>query len=132
LAASPAERRRFKRFRFRSVVRVSHGGQERDCALVDVSLRGFLAHCPDGWLPVSGDRLQVEWRLAELITLELDATVMHIRDRQMGCSWEARDAESFAHLKRLVEMNLVNPKLVKRELAALKAEPITQFPDRSN
>jgi hypothetical protein len=129
LDAPPSERRRFKRFRFSSVIRVRHRDLEWDCALLDVSFRGFLARCPDGWLPVSGDRLQVEWRLAELITLELDATVMHAGGGHMGCSWEAHDPESFAHLKRLVELNLVNPKMVARELAALKAEPIPQFTD---
>ena len=129
MAASQPERRRFKRFRFASVIRVKHGDSVRDCALLDVSFRGFLARCPATWLPSEGDRLRVEWRLAELITLELDAVVMHLDEDRIGCTWEARDAQSFAHLKRLVEMNLVNPKLVARELASLKEEPIKQFPD---
>ena len=129
MAISQPERRRFKRFRFASVVRVKHGDAVWDCALLDVSFRGFLARCPAGWHPTAGDRLRVEWRLAELITLELDAVVMHLDEGRIGCTWEARDAQSFAHLKRLVEMNLVNPKLVARELEALKAEPIKQFGD---
>ena len=129
MATSSAERRRFRRFRFNSVVRVLHGDLAWDCALLDISFRGFLARCPDGWQPSPGDRLRVEWRLAELIKLELDAVVMHAADGRMGCIWEARDAQSFAHLKRLVEMNLGDPKLMARELKALKAEPIRQFPD---
>ena len=129
MAVSKPERRRFKRFRFASVIRVKHGDAVKDCALLDVSFRGFLGRCPPGWRPGAGDRLRVEWRLAELITLELDAIVMHVEDDRIGCTWEARDAQSFNHLKRLVEMNLVNPKLVARELEALKAEPIKQFSD---
>ena len=129
MAPASAERRRFQRFRFTSVLRVQHGDQARDCALLDMSFRGFLARCPEGWQPASGDRLRVEWRLAELIKLELDAVVMHAADGHMGCSWEARDAQSFAHLKRLVEMNLGDARLMARELEALKAEPIRQFPN---
>ena len=129
MAPASAERRRFQRFRFSSVLRVQHGDQARDCALQDMSFRGFLARCPEGWQPAAGDRLRVEWRLAELIKLELDAVVMHAADGHMGCSWEARDAQSFAHLKRLVEMNLGDARLMARELKALKAEPIRQFAD---
>jgi hypothetical protein len=124
---TPAERRRFKRFRFTSVVRLRREDESWDCSLLDVSFRGFLARCPANWRIFAGDRLRVEWRLAELITLEMDAEVAHVAGDQIGCSWQARDAESFAHLKRLVEMNLVNPKLVARELDALKAEPVKQF-----
>jgi hypothetical protein len=127
VSVSPAERRRYTRFRFASVIRTQYGDGLRECTLVDLSLRGFLARCPEDWLPAEGDRLRVEWRLAELITLDLDAVVMHAYRSHIGCTWEARDAQSFAHLKRLVEMNLRNPKLVARELESLKAEPIRQF-----
>jgi len=129
MATAQSERRRFKRFRFNSVVRVQQGDAVRDCSLVDVSFRGFLARCPAGWRPASGDRLRVEWRLAELIKLELDAVVVNARGDCIGCTWEARDAQSFAHLKRLVEINLVNPKLVARELANLKEDAVRQFND---
>lgn len=130
--SNPAERRRFKRFRFASVIRLRREDEAWECALLDVSFRGFLARCPAGWRVFAGDRLRVEWRLAELITLEMDAEVAHVDGEQIGCSWQARDAESFAHLKRLVEMNLVNPKLVARELEALKAEPVRQFSATEN
>jgi hypothetical protein len=129
MATAQSERRRFKRFRFASVIRVQHGDSTRDCTLLDVSFRGFLGRCPAGWRPSAGDRLRVEWRLAELIKLELDAVVMHTEEDRIGCTWEARDAQSFAHLKRLVEINLVNPKLVARELASLKEDAVRQFND---
>lgn len=121
------ERRRYTRFRFASVIRARDGDAVWECALMDLSLRGFLARCPQGWSPAPGDRFRVEWRLAELISLDLDAVVMHSGLDRIGCTWEARDEQSFEHLKRLVEMNLKDPKLVRRELAALKAEPVRQF-----
>ena len=127
VVVTSAERRRYTRFRFASVIRTQHGDGFRECSLIDLSLRGFLASCPPDWLPLEGDRLRVEWRLAELITLDLDAVVMHAYAGRIGCTWEARDAQSFAHLKRLVEMNLRDPKLVARELMSLKGEPIRQF-----
>ena len=123
MSVQPAhERRRFQRFRFSSVIRVRQGDTVQECEMLDMSFRGFLARCPAGWEPAEGDRIRVEWRLAELIKLELDAVVMHVHDGHMGCSWEARDAESFAHLKRLVEINLLDSKMVARELEALKSE----------
>ncbi|MGH8278394.1 MAG: PilZ domain-containing protein [Gammaproteobacteria bacterium] len=123
MAAQPGhERRRFQRFRFSSVITVQRGDVTQECEMLDMSLRGFLARCPDSWQPAEGDKFKVEWRLADLIKLELDAVVMHVHDGRIGCTWEARDAESFAHLRRLVEVNLLDPKLVERELEALKAE----------
>lgn len=123
----PQERRRFRRFRFASVLRLYQGDAVRECALLDMSLRGFLARCPPEWRPLPGERLRVEWRLADLIKLELDARVAHVNGDRMGCSWEARDEESFAHLKRLVEINLMDPQLVARELEMLREEPVKQF-----
>ena len=128
-AKSAEERRRFRRFRFSSVIRVREGDAVQECELLDVSLRGFLARCPADWRAVEGDRLRVEWRLAELIKLELDARVVHVSGDHIGCSWEARDPESFAHLKRLVEINLMDPKLVVRELESLRGESVKQFKD---
>lgn len=129
VSAHPAERRRYRRFRFASVLRVQQGDGFRDCVLLDVSFRGFLASCPAGWAPAPGDRLRVEWHLAALIKLELDAEVMHVSGDRIGCTWEARDAQSFAHLKRLVEMNLQDPRLVARELTQLKSETVRRFTD---
>ncbi|MGH8280648.1 MAG: PilZ domain-containing protein [Gammaproteobacteria bacterium] len=123
------ERRRFRRFRFSSVIRVRQGDTVQECEMLDMSLRGFLGRCPANWRPAEGDRLRVEWRLAELIKLELDAVVMHVNGEHIGCSWEARDPESFAHLKRLVEINLLDSKLVARELEALKSETTRQHGD---
>ncbi|MDE2196639.1 MAG: PilZ domain-containing protein [Gammaproteobacteria bacterium] len=128
-AKSAEERRRFRRFRFSSVIRVREGDAVQECELLDVSLRGFLARCPADWRAAEGDRLRVEWRLAELIKLELDARVVHVSGDHIGCSWEARDPESFAHLKRLVEINLMDPKLVVRELESLRGESVKQFKD---
>lgn len=127
MTVKAAERRRYTRFRFASVIRARDGDADRECTLVDLSLRGFLARCPAGWQPIPGERLRVEWRLAELITLDLDAVVMHTDADRIGCTWQARDEQSFEHLKRLVEMNLKDPKLVARELKALQAEPIRRF-----
>lgn len=130
MAAEQAhERRRFQRFRFASVIRVRQGDAVQECEMLDMSFRGFLGRCPADWRPAEGDRLRVEWRLAELIKLELDAVVMHVNGEHIGCSWEARDPESFAHLKRLVEINLLDPKLVARELEALKGEMTHQHGD---
>ena len=125
----PAERRRFQRFRFDSVLHVRQGDGLQECVLLDMSFRGFLARCPRDWLPQSGERLEVEWQLAKMIRLELDAVVVHAGADRIGCTWEARDTESFAHLKRLVEMNLADHRLVARELEYLKDEPVRRFPE---
>src|SRR5262249_52667997 len=127
--ASGAERRRFQRFRFASVIRIQQGDGVRDCALIDVSFRGFLARCPAGWTPAPGERLRVEWHFAALIKLDLDAAVMHADRDPIGCTLQPRHAQACGPLEPLVEMTLAAPKLVTRELALLRSEPVRQFAD---
>ena len=116
------ERRRFTRFRFSSMVRVFTGEVELDCNLLDLSLRGFLIQCPSNWHPKAHTSFKLEWHIADVIKLEMNAEVIRIKDNYLGCEWKAHDAESYAHLTRLVEINLLDKKLMERELKALKAD----------
>ncbi|HVA56116.1 MAG TPA: PilZ domain-containing protein [Gammaproteobacteria bacterium] len=116
------DRRLSRRFRFPSIIRIREGEQLHDCRIIDLSLRGFRARCPSGWRPHSGAHFTVEWHVADIITLDMQADVMRVKNGVIGCQWRAYDAESSAYLQRLVEISRLRKHTRERELEALKAE----------
>jgi PilZ domain len=116
------ERRQTRRFRFPSIIRIRDGEGLHDCRIIDLSLRGFRARCPSGWQPESGKHFNVEWRLADVIKLEMQADVMRVKNGVIGCQWQAQDAESSTHLQRLIEISGLRKQARERELENLKAE----------
>jgi hypothetical protein len=55
------------------------------------------------------------------IVIKMAAEVAHLDGSDAGLRCVAIDLESITHLRRLIEMNLGNPKLAERELRALLA-----------
>lgn len=103
-------------------MRIREGEHVHDCKIIDLSLRGFRARCPSGWQPESGAHFAVEWRVADIIKLELQADVIRVKNGVIGCQWQAHDAESAAYLQRLIEISRLRKNTRERKLEALKAE----------
>jgi PilZ domain len=116
-----SERRVTRRFRFSSIIRVHDGQKLHDCKIIDLSLYGFRARCPRGWLPQSGTQFAVQWRVADSIQLGLQAEVKRVKNGVIGCQWQPHDAESSAHLQRLVEISRLRKQQRERALEALRA-----------
>ena len=119
-----SERRQYRRFRFPSIIRIRDGQQLHDCRIIDLSSRGFRARCPRDWQPHSGTRFAVEWLLADIIKLEMQAEVMRVKSGVIGCQWQAHDAESATYLQRLIEISGLRKQARERELEALKTEKV--------
>ncbi len=115
------ERREYRRFRFPSIIRVHDSGQSHDCRIIDLSLHGFRARCPSGWRPQCGSHFFLEWHVADVIKLELQADVTRFKNGVIGCRWQAEDEQSSAHLQRLVEISRLRKHARERELEAMKA-----------
>jgi hypothetical protein len=49
----------------------------------------------------------------------MDVEVAHQENDEMGLNCKDIDVDSITHLRRLVELNLGDPKLLERELSAL-------------
>ncbi len=120
------ERRTSRRFRFPSIIRIREGEHVHDCKIIDLSLRGFRARCPSGWHPHNGTNFTVDWRVADVIKLDMQADVMRIKNGVIGCQWQALDAESAAYLQRLVDISRLRKKSRERKLEALKAQKVME------
>ncbi len=117
------EQRHFTRIPFDARIRIiqPEGRQRWDSTLLDISLNGALVVRPDNWAVKIGEPVQLELQLGEnmQIHLHMDTTVAHIEDSLVGLHCRQMDLDTATHLHRLLELNLGNPELLKRELSEL-------------
>lgn len=122
MAESPGERRRFRRIATDKTVQLRIGDRVFSGVVHDISLRGLLFE--------THEQLPPEIRLGSPISarvdlgdehrqIECDGSVAHLAGRQIGMHCREMGIESAARLRRLVELNLADPELLERELAAL-------------
>lgn len=119
LQGSGAERRRFHRFSFEGTVRLYSGTAMWETKLVDISLKGVLIERPLNWNGKVGGTYRMDLRINNSVIISMGVTTAHIMPHRLGFKWEKIDLDSFAQLKRLVELNLGDPELLNRELSSL-------------
>ena len=121
MTADPDEdRRRFQRIWFDAPVSIAGAGSSVATTLVDISLNGVLLVKPDGWAGRTGDSVRLDIRLGDGHTnIHMKVRIAHQGLETIGLRCEEIDLESVSHLKRLVELNLGDQKLLERELDAL-------------
>lgn len=113
------ERRQFSRITFDAQTLLSQGAKQWTVTLIDLSLQGALIETPADW--------DVDTQLPFAITIKLDddkAITMsllwrHSEKGQTGFECKHIDIDSITYLRRLVELNVGDAKLLERELAAL-------------
>jgi len=88
--------------------------------LVDISLKGALVKLPAGAQLDNGEPCLLSLQLGEA-RIKMAAEIVHLAGQEAGLRCAVIDLDSISHLRRLVEMNLGNPKLAERELRALLA-----------
>lgn len=117
------ERRKFWRAAFNAPVKLINEGFDVEAKLDDISLKGALLEVPAGWRGKMGDRCHLILRLGP----EHDARiamwghVSHIDGEKVGVTGESMDLDSITHLRRLVELNAGDARLLERELSVLLA-----------
>ncbi len=116
---SGAERRRFHRFSFEGTVRLYSGTAMWETKLVDISLKGVLIERPLNWNGKVGGSYRMDLRINNSVIISMGVTTAHIMPHRLGFKWEKIDLDSFAQLKRLVELNLGDPEILNRELSSL-------------
>jgi len=89
--------------------------------LVDISLKGVLIERPVDWNGKVGARFRMDLRINHSVIISMGVTTAHVMPHRIGFQWQKIDLDSFAELKRLVELNLGDPALLNRELSALGA-----------
>ena len=114
------ERREFSRIAFHRPSLLEVRGAKTSCELVDISLRGALVRVPDGFGWGEGEACTLFIRLDQgASTIRMSGTIAHRDSNTVGVHCREIDLDSIAHLRRLVEVNLADDRLLHRELIAL-------------
>jgi len=114
------EKRCFSRISFVTDIHMVNAEGSWDAQLIDISLRGILATMPNGWHSKIGDHYLVEMLTDNSdATIRMEVSVAHVEEQHAGFRCEHIDLDSISHLRRLVELNLGDSKMLNRELAEL-------------
>jgi len=120
---SEQEQRHFTRIPFDAKIRIlqADSDQHWNGKLLDISLNGALVTRTDDWPAKIGDQIKLELQLGEDADtqLHMDTTIAHIENNRVGLHCTQMDLDTATHLHRLLELNLGDPKLLKRELSEL-------------
>ncbi len=111
--------RRFTRIEFEAEVKLYSAGAMWDTSLIDVSLKGALCRRPEAWDGRMDKMYRLELRLPGGSRISMNAVAANADGNAIGFEWSKIDFDSFAHLKRLIELNIGDPELMNREISAL-------------
>ena len=100
------EQRNYRRINFLTEVDISIDGTIYRCDLVDLALQGALFRSAQE-LPLSlGSEVPLSIYLPETsVRMKFDGELIHQRGNFYGFIFTTEDAESLAHLRRLLELN---------------------------
>ena len=113
------ERRQYQRIPFIAEVLMSSNSQQWSSGLVDISLKGLLILSPEEIEPEMDHVYDIELVLGEGATITMAAKISHTDEHHWGLQWENIELEGLTHLRRLLELNMVDTDEVHRELAEL-------------
>ena len=124
------ERRQYSRVASHAPARLVFSIQALDTIVIDLSLKGALIRLPVKTSVAEGGSGKLHVRLGETDDrISMDIKVTHVEGRYAGLVCEGIDIDSVTHLRRLVELNLVDPDLLDRELSSLIVESKSESED---
>ncbi|MDH5228917.1 MAG: PilZ domain-containing protein [Gammaproteobacteria bacterium] len=114
------ERRRFSRIPFEAVVSIKGPNGKWTGKLIDISLKGMLVSRPQNWVSNQKELLKVEIHPPEeVFAIRMDVETTHSENDHVGFECKHIDIDSVSHLRRLIELNVGDDKILNRELAEL-------------
>jgi hypothetical protein len=114
-------RRKFQRILFDADTKIIVDSVEISAGLIDISLNGALLERPKHWATATGQKVTLSITLDhdEEFLIQMNAEVAHTEESKVGLHCKHIDMDSITNLRRLLELNLGDPELLERELAAL-------------
>lgn len=114
------ERRRFSRIIYQAPAVINQGEYELQTTIQDLSLHGLLLSAEQVPDLVVHSSVNVSFTLPESdITIHLQAEVLSTQNDIVRLKIDNIDIDSISHLKRLVELNVGNDRLLHREIEHL-------------
>ncbi|MEW8043149.1 MAG: PilZ domain-containing protein [gamma proteobacterium symbiont of Phacoides pectinatus] len=124
---SQPERRNFNRVLFDTPVTLDSGGRRYESTLIDLSLKDALVRLPEQFSATTGSPVELRIGLNEgQLTITMQTVVAHATGGTLGLKCLNIDIDSITHLRRLIELNLGDPELLKRDLGTLSWDGTTR------
>lgn len=117
--STSSERRHYNRIPFNAEILMQCGNQEWSCNLLDISLKGMLVEPPENLDFDHNHPCGMALFLGEDISIHARVNITRSSDNNWGLKWLQIDVNSLQHLRRLIELNHNNPKMLMRELSEL-------------
>lgn len=114
-----SDRRRFWRASFKSDAIVKIGHKAIHGHLIDISIRGALIEIPAEAQIEPQSPCCLKLALANDAKIEMQGTVVHRNEQNIGIRCEQIDIDSMTHLRRLLELNSGDSSLLERDLGTL-------------
>ncbi|MDA0149767.1 PilZ domain-containing protein [Vibrio sp. LaRot3] len=113
------ERRRFSRIVYKAPATLTQDEHQVDASIKDLSLHGLLVACDESD-SLDLKPLSIRFSLPDSdVTIELVGRIIAKNDHILRVSIEHIDLESISHIKRIVELNVGDDKLLHREIEHL-------------
>lgn len=116
---SDAERRRFTRVNFDTSTKIIQDELCFEAHLLDISLNGLLVETPKNYVLRSDLDVSIIIHLSDDTRISIVAQLVHSSNEALGFKCESIDVESVGHLRRLLELNINDPRAAERVLAEL-------------
>ncbi len=117
------ERRHYSRIAFHSPAHLILPDRNQEVVVVDLSLKGALVRLPSITALENGLPCTLRVRLDDAGShIRMEMKVTHVQGLYAGLVCHSIDLDSVTHLRRLVELNLGDERLLERELSALLGE----------
>jgi hypothetical protein len=118
---TPAEsdNRNFHRIFYRAHAILSCDEKTWPCEIIDLSLNGCLLEFEFPWSENAEKLYILNLHLSEAAHIKMCLSVVHAINNNIGFKCEYIDLDSISELRRLVELNLGDSQLLRRDLSAL-------------
>ena len=118
-ASQDSDRRHYQRIPFIAEVVLEHNNNRWSCNLLDISLKGMLIEPPSDIDAKMDGEYEIELVLGEDAAIKMQAVISHADEAHWGLKWTNIELDGLTHLRRLLELNMVDSDELNRELAEL-------------
>lgn len=126
MAQTERHRRRYQRVPFDAKAHVACRAGMLTCQVLDISLKGVLLAVDDEQACQQDEPVSLAIDLGQADEgIEMQAVIRHVHDGLRGCQWKAIELDSLMRLRRLLELNKVDPGEMEREFIRL-ADPLNE------
>jgi hypothetical protein len=113
------DNRNFHRILYKANAILSCGEKTWPCEVMDLSLKGCLLNFDLPWSEDLEKIYTLTLHLSEQSRIKMELSIAHVVANKVGFKCEHIDIDSVSELRRLVELNLGDSNLLKRDLLAL-------------